>query len=96
MKDRIGKKELCERIANSTDMTQKQAAEFLNAFIEEVQEAVADAERVVITGFATFELKFRASREWKNPQNQETVITADTFYPSIKPGKNFREYVRED
>ena len=55
---KMNKEELVQEVAKKANVTQKEAAEVLNALVETVQITVAKGEKVTLVGFGTFELKF--------------------------------------
>ncbi len=61
----MNKTELISVIANRADVTQKVAEEVLKAFTDTVAETLGRrGEKVVVTGFGTFEVRNRASKNW--------------------------------
>ena len=46
-------------------------------------------------GFGTFEAKFRAGRNVRNPQTGETVFVSDKTTPAFKAGKEFKDLLNK-
>ncbi|HIQ89099.1 TPA: HU family DNA-binding protein, partial [Candidatus Galligastranaerophilus faecipullorum] len=63
----MNKEELVQEIAKKAKVTQKEAAEILNGFVETVQKSVSKGEKVTLVGFGTFEARKRAARTGRNP-----------------------------
>ena len=58
----MNKSELISKIAEKSNLTKKDAELALKAFIESVEEALENKEKVQLVGFGTFETKERAAR----------------------------------
>lgn len=63
------KAELVAKIAKEAKITLKTATDV----IESIMKAVTTEEKVVLTGFGTFEHKARAAKIGRNPQTGETI-----------------------
>lgn len=75
----MNKNELIAVMAGKAEMTKKDTAIALSAFQEAVSEALANGEKVAISGFGTFTPKERAERVGRNPQTgAEIAIPAKT------------------
>ena len=55
----MNKSELIAVTAESTGLTKKDAERVLNAALDAITEAMTDHEKVQLSGFGTFEIKFR-------------------------------------
>ena len=92
----MNKKELVTRIADKSSLTKKDAEIALNAFVESVEEALADGDKVQLVGFGTFEVRDRKAREGRNPRNPEEKIQIPASKaPVFRAGKGFKERVNK-
>lgn len=92
----MNKQELIASIADKSGLTKKDSENALNAFVDTVQEALADGERVQLVGFGTFEVRHRKAREGRNPRNPEEVIQIPASKaPVFRAGKGFKDIVNE-
>ena len=89
----MNKQELVTKMAEKTQLTKKDTEAALKAFIDSVQEALVNGEKVQLTGFGTFETRERAAREGRNPRTKETITIPATTVPVFKAGKEFKEKV---
>ena len=89
----MNKVELVTKMAEKSNLTKKEAALALDAFIESVEEALENKEKVQLVGFGTFETRVRAAREGRNPRTNEVIQIPESFAPAFKPGKEFKEKV---
>ncbi len=86
-----GKAELVREISQKTGLTQKQGTEFLNAFVETIEEKLARGEKVQIIGFGTFMARKREAREGRKPGTNEKITIPASIVPSFKPGKSLKD-----
>jgi DNA-binding protein HU-beta len=71
----------------------KSATEAVNAMLETIQSAVANGDKVAITGFGVFEKSERAARTARNPGTGATVQVPASSVPRFRPGTGFRTLV---
>ena len=69
----MNKSELISKIAEKSNLTKKDAEVALKAFIESVEEALENKEKVQLVGFGTFETKERAARVGQNRRTGEKL-----------------------
>ena len=89
----MNKSDLIAKIAEKTELNQKQAAAALDTTIILITEALKAGETVHIMGFGTFEVRERAATTARNPRTGETVEVAAKKVPAFKPGKALKEAV---
>ena len=88
----MNKSELIEAL--STRFASKaEAARALEAVLGTISQSVASGDRVVVTGFGTFERVHRPSRRVRNPSTGATMMSADTHVVRFRPGGVLREQV---
>lgn len=90
----MNKKELVENVAKEAKITRVDAEKVLDAVLETISETLAAGEKVSLVGFGTFETKYRAAREGRNPQTGETLQIPATIAPVFKAGKVLKERVK--
>lgn len=88
------KRDLQEVVANKVGLTKKQAGEALEAMLEAVTSALAKGDRVLLTGFGSFEVRQRAARTGINPQTKERIQLPATKVPAFKAGKALKDAVK--
>ena len=89
----MNKSELIAVTAENTGLTKKDAERVLNAALDAVTAAMANHEKVQLSGFGTFEIKEREARIGRNPRTKETIDIPATCVPSFKPSKALRDLV---
>ena len=88
------KHELIAKVAESADLTKKDAEKAVNAVFASVSEFLAKGEKVQLIGFGTFETRERAAREGRNPQTGDSIKIAATTVPAFKAGKALKDAVK--
>ncbi|HHT47256.1 MAG TPA: HU family DNA-binding protein [Firmicutes bacterium] len=87
----MGKLDLVKIIAQKLSITQKESSDFLNAFIETIEEKLIEGDKVRLVGFGTFLTRKRESREGRKPSTGEKIIIPASIAPAFKPGKRLKE-----
>ena len=91
----MNKAELITSMAEKSQLTKKDAESALKAFIDSVQEALENGDKVQLIGFGTFETRERAAREGRNPRTMETITIPASTVPVFKAGKEFKDRVNK-
>lgn len=68
------KAELIVKIAEQSGLTQKDSKAALDAAIAAINEALGAGEKVQLSGLGTFDVKTRAARTCRNPQNPDVPV----------------------
>ena len=87
------KVELINAVAQSAEITKKDAEKAVNATIEAITEALAGGEKVSLVGFGTFETRQRPARTGRNPRTKETIEIPASVAPAFKAGKALKDAV---
>ncbi len=92
----MNKAELITTMAEKCGLTKKDTENALNAFLETVQESLAEGDKVQLVGFGTFEVRDRKAREGRNPRNPEEVISIPASKaPVFRAGKTLKDIVNK-
>ena len=87
------KADLINSVAEKANITKKDAEMMVSIVFTSITEALANGEKVALTGFGTFEVKERAARMGHNPRNGEAMEIPASKAPSFKAGKALKEAV---
>ena len=87
----MNKTELVSAIADSADLTKKDAEKAVNAFTDVVTKALKKGDQVQLVGFGTFEVVKRAAREGRNPQTGKAMKIKASKAPKFKAGKALKD-----
>jgi DNA-binding protein HU-beta len=85
------KVDLVAQVAANTDMTKKDADKAVNAVFEAMSKALAEGEKISVSGFGTFEVRERAERQGTNPRTGERMTIEATRSVAFKQGKALKE-----
>ena len=91
----MNKAELITSMAEKSKLTKKDAELALKSFIESVEEALENGEKVQLVGFGSFEVRKRAARKGRNPQTKEEIKIPASKAPVFKAGKALKELVNK-
>lgn len=80
---------MCEKCG----LSQKDARNVINAFVDAVKAAVAGGDKVQLIGFGTFESRRRNARTGKNPATGAEIEIPAATVPVFKAGKAFKDVV---
>lgn len=90
----MNRQKLIKAVAEKTDMTNKQSALAVDAVLSEITAALQSGDKVVLSGFGTFEVKERAARTGINPATKEKIEIPSSRLPVFKAGKQLKESVK--
>ena len=90
----MNKEELVSEVSKKAKVTQKDAAEVLNAIMSTIEKTVAKGKKVTLVGFGAWEARKRAARKGRNPQTGKELKIAAKTVPAFSAGKSFKELVK--
>jgi DNA-binding protein HU-beta len=90
----MNKPELIASMAEKGEMSKKDAEKALNAFVESVQDALVNGDKVQLIGFGSFEVRERAERKGRNPQTKEEITIQASKAPVFKASKLLKDAVK--
>jgi len=86
----MNKTELIAAIADSADLTKKDAEKAVKAFTDVITKALKKGDKVQLVGFGTFEVVKRAAREGRNPQTGKAMKIKASKAPSSRQARLLR------
>lgn len=89
------KTQLIDKIAKDTELTKKQAAEAVDAFLAAATEAFVAGEGIQIAGFGSFAVKEIAAHTGRNPRTNEPVEIPATRRVTFSAGKALKDKLNE-
>ncbi len=87
------KKDFIEKYAAKTGVSKKAAGEYVEAFLETVEEALMGDASVQFVGWGTFEVKATAARQGRNPKTGEAISIPAKKAVKFKVGKKLQDKV---
>lgn len=89
----MNKQDLINTVASKTGLTKKDTELVTNSILTEITEALANREKVSITGFGIWQTKDRAARVGRSPVTGEPIKIDAKVAPTFKAGKQLKELV---
>ena len=88
------KAELIDAITAKLAMRKKDVAPVVDEVFAEIQGALAKGDKCTFVGFGVFEVRERAAREGRNPQDPSKVVMIPAKkVPVFRPGKDLKDSV---
>ena len=91
----ITKKELVDKIAEKTGVTQSNVKPIVQQFLDEITSELVKSNRLEFREFGIFEVKERATRTSQNPKTLEPVEVPAKRKVKFKMGRVMREGVND-
>ena len=88
------KQDLIAKVAETAELSKKQAALVVNTVFETISESLSNGEKVQIIGFGSFDVRERAERKVRNPQTGAELVIPASKVPGFKAGKALKEVVK--
>ncbi|MFD0966557.1 HU family DNA-binding protein [Seminibacterium arietis] len=90
----MNKTDLIEAIAESADLTKKQAKVALEATLEAITASLKSGDTVQLIGFGTFKVNERKARTGRNPQTGKEIQIPASKVPAFVAGKALKDSVK--
>lgn len=87
----MNKKELINHVADKADLSKKDAAAAVDAFIDGVSSVIEAGDKITLIGFGTFGIKERAAREGVVPGTGKKKMYPAKKVPFFKAGKALKD-----
>ena len=88
------KAELIDAITAKLEMRKKDVAPVVDEVFAQIQAALAKGDKCTFVGFGVFEVRERAAREGRNPQDPSKVVLIPAKkVPVFRPGKDLKDSV---
>ena len=87
------KAELVDSLAGDSDLSKRQVGELIDAFLDEIRDALVKGDKVQLIPFGSFVVRERKKREGRNPKTGEKLMIAARRVPAFSAGKGLRDAV---
>mmetsp|Transcript_10602 Transcript_10602/g.17859 ORF Transcript_10602/g.17859 Transcript_10602/m.17859 type:complete len:170 (-) Transcript_10602:100-609(-) len=91
----LRKKDIVKAIAEKTGISQKDTDTVVKAFLQSIEEAWAEGNRVSFINFGTFKLMERKARMGRNPKTGESLEIAASLSPTFAASKALRSRIND-
>ncbi len=90
----VGRQDITRRIASQSGLTQKKAAEVLEATLDSIRESLEKGHEVRLVNFGSFKVRRSAARQGVNPRDRTKKITVPAKERvRFSPGKELAKAV---
>ena len=89
------KTDLIAAVAEQSGLSKKDAEKAINATIDTIINAVAEGDKIQLTGFGTFEQRQRNARTGVDPRTGNSIEIPASKVPAFKAGKAFKDAVNK-
>lgn len=96
MNDTLTKAKLVERLHDRVGITKKDAGEMVDEVFVIMRRALANGDKVKVSGFGNFVVRDKAARRGRNPQTNEEIIIARRRVLTFKPSLVLRNALNDE
>ena len=89
----LTKAEIANRLFDEVGLNKREAKEFVDAYFEEIREALESGENVKLSGFGNFQLREKNQRPGRNPKTGEEIPISARRVVTFRPGQKLRARV---
>ena len=87
------KADMVAAVADKLDLSKKQAEIAVDTVFNTIMDGLKTNDKVVISGFGSFEVRTRAARTGRNPRTGEDITIPEQKTPAFKAGKALKDSV---
>lgn len=89
----LTKADLADAIYASFPVDKQKAAEIVETYVELIKDALEKEGKVMLSGFGSYEVKFKPPRRGRNPQTGSSIILRARKVVKFKPSQLLRKSI---
>jgi DNA-binding protein HU-beta len=89
------KTDFIARVAEESGVSKKTARQVIETALDVIANSLAREEKVVLSGFGTFEMRQRRERRGVNPQTRQAMTIPASKSPGFSASNNLKDTVRQ-
>ena len=89
----LTKADIVEHLFTQLGMSKREAKDMVEAFFEEIRQALERGEQVKISGFGNFDLREKNQRPGRNPKTGEDIPISARRVVTFRPGQKLKARV---
>ena len=89
----LTKADIAEHLFTQLGMSKREAKDMVEAFFEEIRQALERGEQVKISGFGNFDLREKNQRPGRNPKTGEDMPISARREVTFRPGQKLKARV---
>ncbi|MFU1635048.1 integration host factor subunit alpha [Aeromonas veronii] len=86
----LTKADIAEHLFTQLGMSKREAKDMVEAFFEEIRQALERGEQVKISGFGNFDLREKNQRPGRNPKTGEDIPISARRVVTFRPGQKLK------
>ncbi|MCG3170411.1 MAG: Integration host factor subunit alpha [Pseudomonadales bacterium] len=90
MRNALTKADLAEKLFEDLGLNKREAKEVVEAFFEEIRQALETNEQVKLSGFGNFDLRDKRQRPGRNPKTGEEIPISARRVVTFRPGQKLK------
>jgi integration host factor subunit alpha len=91
----LTKAEIAEYLVNELNVNKREAKEVVEAFFEQIRNALENGEQVKLSGFGNFDLRDKSQRPGRNPKTGEDIPISARRVVTFRPGQKLKSQVEQ-
>ena len=92
----IPKRDLVQRISETTGVQQQKAKEVIQHFLDAIIQELSDGNRLEFRDFGVFEPKSKAARMARNPRTGDRIAVPEKVTVKFKSGRMMKERLQPE
>lgn len=89
----LTKAEIAEHLVGKLNINKRDAKEVVEAFFEQIRNALESGEQVKLSGFGNFDLRDKSQRPGRNPKTGEDIPISARRVVTFRPGQKLKSRV---
>lgn len=89
----LTKADMAEKLFEELGLNKREAKELVEAFFEEVRDALEEGNQVKLSGFGNFDLRDKKERPGRNPKTGEEIPISARRVVTFRPGQKLKARV---
>lgn len=89
----LTKADLADAIYATLPVDKQKAAQVVEDYIEIIKDALEKEHKVMLSGFGSYEVKFKPPRRGRNPQTGDSIILRSRKVVKFKPSQLLRRAI---
>ena len=91
----LTKAEIAEHLVEKLNMNKRDAKDVVEAFFEQIRNALESGEQVKLSGFGNFDLRDKSQRPGRNPKTGEDIPISARRVVTFRPGQKLKNRVEQ-
>ena len=89
----LTKADIAEHLFTELGLSKRDAKEMVEAFFEEIRQALEAGDQVKLSGFGNFDLRVKNQRPGRNPKTGEDIPISARCVVTFRPGQKLKSRV---